>query len=94
LIFLASNGAVTRYVYGIEFETGVLRDSVFKAGQAEPASAVGFLNRCYHYDPDARSHARAGMLALRLGAAGFVVLALTMFGLMHFLKKQRRHGES
>ena len=56
---------------------------------AEPSSAVGFLNRCYHYDPEANSHARAGMLALRLGAAGFVVLLGATLGLMHFLRKQR-----
>jgi len=92
LILLAPSGAVTRYVYGIEFETAMLRESIFKAGQAEPASTVGFLNRCYHYDPDASSHAKAGVLAMRIGAAGFMVLMILGFGLMHFLKKQRRHG--
>jgi hypothetical protein len=47
------------------------------------------MNRCYHYDPEANSHARAGMLALRLGAAGFVVLLIFTLGLMHFLRKHR-----
>ena len=49
----------------------MMRESIFKAGKAEPATAVGFLNRCYHYDPGANSHAHAGVVALRLGAAGF-----------------------
>ena len=53
-----------------------MRESIFKAGLAEPATAVGFMNRCYHYDPDANSHAHAGVVALRIGAAGFVVLLL------------------
>ena len=51
LIFLSAAGAVTRYVYGIEFAPAMLRESIFKAGLAEPATAVGFMNRCYHYDP-------------------------------------------
>ena len=93
LIFLSTSGAVTRYVYGIEFSPAILRESIFKAGLSESSTAVGFMNRCYHYDPDANNHARAGVLALRIGAAGFIVLMISVFGLMHFLKKQRRHGE-
>jgi protein SCO1 len=90
LIFLSSAGAVTRYVYGIEFETAMLRESIFKAGQAEPATAVGFMNRCYHYDPDANSHAHAGVVAMRVGAAAFMVLLISAFGLWHFMKKRRQ----
>ncbi|MEO8842514.1 MAG: SCO family protein [Kofleriaceae bacterium] len=94
LIFLASSGVVTRYVYGIEFPPAVMRESIFKAGTHEPASAVGFLNRCYHYDPDANSHARAGMLALRIGAGGMILLLLSGFGLAKFLKRHRRNEVS
>jgi protein SCO1/2 len=90
LIFLASSGVVTRYVYGIEFSAPVMRESIIKAGTHEPASTVGFLNRCYHYDPDANSHAHAGMLALQFGAGGMILLLLSGFGLATFLKKQRR----
>lgn len=92
LIFLSSAGAVTRYVYGILFDAAMMRESIFKAGQAEASTAVGFLNRCYHYDPGANSHAHAGVMALRVGAAGFVVLLVSGLGLAHFLRK-RRHGE-
>lgn len=90
LIFLASSGVVTRYVYGIEFPAAVMRESLLKAGTAEPAAAVGFMNRCYHYDPDANSHARTGVLALRIAAAGTIVLLLSGLGLARFLRKQRR----
>jgi len=90
LIFLASSGVVTRYVYGIEFSEPVMRESIIKAGTREPASTVGFLNRCYHYDPDAGGHARAGMLALRLGAGGMIVLLLSGFGLATYVRKHRR----
>lgn len=89
LIFLSTTGAVTRYVYGIEFAPAMMRESIVLAGKAEPATAVGFMNRCYHYDPEANSHARAGVLALRIGAAGFVVLLFSTLALMHFLRKQR-----
>jgi protein SCO1/2 len=94
LIFLASSGVVTRYVYGIEFAAAMMRESIVKAGTREPASAVGFLNRCYHYDPDANSHAHAGVVAMRIAAASAVVLLLSALGLVVFLKKHRRNEVS
>lgn len=89
LIFLSAKGTVTRYVYGIEFDPSVMRESLFKAGASEPSSAIGFMNRCYHFDPDANNHSRAGVLALRVGAAGFVVLLLSGLGVMRVIRKHR-----
>jgi protein SCO1 len=79
LIFLSTSGTVTRYVYGTQFEPDVIRESIIKAGLSEPSTAYGFMNRCYHYDPEANSHARAGMLALRIGALAFLTLMILAF---------------
>ena len=75
-----------------------MRESIVKAGLAEPSTAVGFMNRCYHFDPDANNHSRAGVLALRLGAVGFLVLLVGGFGVLHVVRRGRRvdplRGES
>jgi protein SCO1/2 len=92
LILLSASGVVTRYLYGIEFDPMVMRESIYKAGIAEPAAAVGFMIRCYHYDPGANSHARAGVMALRVGAAAFVVLLFTALGVMHLLRRSMSRG--
>jgi len=95
LIFLSTQGIVTRYVYGIEFDLAVMRESIVKAGLAEAATAIGFMNRCYHFDPAATSNARAGVLALRLGAVGFLVLLVSGLGVFHVRRRNRRDlGES
>ena len=47
LIFLSAAGAVTRYVYGIEFDPQVLRASIYKAGLAEPSAAAGFAPKAW-----------------------------------------------
>jgi len=94
VILLSTKGVVTRYVYGIDFEPAVLRESIFKAGLAEPTSAVGFMHRCYFYDPDASNHSRSGVLALRIGAAGFVVLLLGGFGVFHLMRRSGRSRQA
>jgi protein SCO1/2 len=90
LILLSAAGVVTRYLYGIEFDPKIMRESIYKAGIAEPAAAVGFMIRCYHYDPGANSHARAGVTALRFGAAGFAILLFSALGVMHFVRRSKR----
>ena len=90
LIFLSTKGTVTRYVYGIDFAPAIMQESIFKAGLSEASTAVGFMNRCYHFDPEASSHARAGVLALRLGAVGFLVLLVSAFGVMHVARRNKR----
>jgi protein SCO1 len=89
LVFVSTQGVVTRYVHGIEFDPEVMRESILKAGASEPATAVGFMNRCYHFDPDANNHSRTGVLALRVGAAGFVVLLLAGLGALHVIRRSR-----
>jgi protein SCO1 len=88
LMFLSAVGVVTRYVYGIDYDTAMMRESIVKAGIAQAATAVGFMNRCYHYDPSANSHARAGVLALRIGAAGFLVLLISGLGVLHVVRRK------
>lgn len=89
LIFLSTTGTVTRYVYGIEFPLDVMRESIFKAGLAESASASGFMNRCYHFDPDANAATHEGVLAMRIAAGGFVLLLLVGFGYLQMRKHAR-----
>jgi protein SCO1/2 len=94
LILLSGAGVVTRYLYGIEFEPAVMRESIYKAGIAEPAAAVGFMLRCYHYDPNANSHARAGVMAMRIGAAGFLVVLAAVIAFLHLLRRAKREANN
>lgn len=91
-VFLSSAGAITRYVYGVAFEGDSLRESIFKAGLAEASTATGFMFRCYHYDPGAKDHSRAGVIALRIGAASCIVL-LAGFGFALLRKRNGSRGD-
>ena len=93
LIFLSPQGKVTRYVYGVQYEASLMRQSILAAGQSEPQTAAGFLCRCYQYDPFENDHSREGVMALKLAAGGAIVVLLGGLVLMGFLRKQRWHGE-
>jgi protein SCO1 len=86
-VFVSTGGTVTRYVHGFELQTDVFRESIIKAGMSEPATAAGFAHLCYFFDPDAKNHSRAGVLALRIGAAGFVVL-IAALGMVFLIRKK------
>lgn len=90
LIFLSTAGTVTRYVHGTQFEAPLIRESIVKAGLSEPATAIGFMNRCYHFDPDANNHSRAGVLTLRVGAVAFLGLMILVFAGRRWLRRQPR----
>ena len=87
LIYLSPTGTVTRYVNGIQYARDDLFDSTVKAGTASPAAAVGFLQRCFHYEPKA-GHARAGFTMMRVGAGAFAALVLGVLLFVH-LRKSR-----
>ncbi|HEY4177439.1 MAG TPA: SCO family protein [Kofleriaceae bacterium] len=91
LIYLSSRGTVTRYVYGIDFPADIMRESIVKAGLAEQSTAVGFMNRCYHYDPSASDHSYVAVYALRIGAAAFLILFVIGIGVV---VRRRREVEA
>jgi protein SCO1/2 len=92
LIFLSTAGTVTRYVYGTQFEAPVIRESIVKAGLAEASTAVGFMNRCYHFDPDANNRSWAGVLSLRIGGAAFLGLMILAFVGLRLRRRPRDPG--
>ena len=93
-IFLSTAGVVTRYVYGFEISPPVMRESIFRAGLAEPTTAVGFMHTCYYYDADQNNYSHAGVMALRIGALGFLVLFIAGLGALRVIRKHgRRTGD-
>jgi protein SCO1 len=93
LVFLSARGLVTRYVHGIQYDTGELITSIARAGVAEPSAAAGFLQRCLHWNPTAGSRADTGREVMRYAAAGFAAIVLAGLLFVHLLRRGR-HGRS
>lgn len=90
IMILTPDGKISRYLYGIQFESRDLKLALLEASQGKIGNVVDkLLLFCYHYDPKGRKY---GILAVNLmKIAGIVaVLLLGIMLLTLFIKKQKK----
>jgi protein SCO1/2 len=87
LVMLSPNGIVTRYVHGIQYDPKELFTSLVRAGTAEPSASVGFVQRCFHYDPNAGGNPAAGRALMKFGALAFAGLVLGVLLVAHLVRR-------
>jgi protein SCO1 len=74
LILLGPQGRVSRYLYGISYDTATLKLSLLEAAEGKMASAVDRLVLyCFHYDASVGRYAPTATNIMRLGAGLFVL---------------------
>lgn len=81
VIVLTPDGKISRYVFGVTFNSTELRDALAAAREGKSGSVVSqILLLCYHYNPITGKYGALILSALRFASAGFVVLmALWVF---------------
>ena len=89
LVFLSPSGTVTRYVHGIQYDSKELFSSIVRAGTSEPSATVGFIQRCFHWEPPQSGGPKFGANVMKWTAAGFAAVLATALLLAHFLRRQR-----
>jgi len=93
LIFLSPTGAVSRYLYGIEFSPRDMRLALLDASE-EKSLSIGekFALMCFKYD----EHAQGYVLFARnfMKAGGLVVLILLLLLLIPLWRKEARNRKS
>jgi protein SCO1/2 len=87
LVLLSPGGIVTRYVHGIEYDPKELFSSLVRAGTAEPSASVGFVQRCFHWDPDAGGNPAAGRALMKFGAFAFAGLVIGALLVAHLVRR-------
>jgi len=91
IIILTPQGKVSRYLYGVQYETKDLKLALLEASNGEIGSSK-LLNRvmlfCYEFDPVGKKYA---LRALNVVKAGGVLTLLSLAGLLtYFWKKEKR----
>jgi len=87
LVFLSPSGTVTRYIHGIQYDPKELFTSLVRAGTSEPSASIGFVQRCFHWDPDAGGNPAAGRALMKFGALAFAGLVLGALLVAHLLRR-------
>jgi protein SCO1/2 len=91
IYLLTPDGAVARYLYGIQFDPADVRLGLLEASEGRSISTTErLLLFCYHYDPQGKHYAIVAMNVMRLGGAVTLVL---LGGLLTFMwTRERRRG--
>ena len=93
VVVLTSDGRISHYIFGTEFDTGELHDALLRAGPGKigaPAPAV-FLY-CLRYDP---SRGKYSLMLSRVVQAGGMLTFASLAGFIGFsLVKERRRNVS
>ncbi len=75
VFILTDEGAISRYLYGIEFNPRDLRLSLVEASRGKIGNTVDrVLLYCFHYDPEAKGYVAVAGNIMKLGGLTSVVL--------------------
>lgn len=94
LAFLSPGGTVTRYIYGLEYGSDLLRSSILSAGLGKAEESVGFILACFHFNPSAKDRSAVGVGAMRYGALAFCSVFLGILGFWNFSRHKKTRKES
>lgn len=68
IMFLSPGGAITRYLYGIQFDEFNIRNALYDAAGGEIGSTVDkIVMYCYQYDPDSNSYVPVAWKIVQVG---------------------------
>jgi protein SCO1/2 len=91
VFILTEEGTISRYLYGIEFDSRNLRLALLEASEGKIGNTLDrIILYCYHYDPDAQGYVVFAANVMRLGG-GITLIALLIFlGVMWGRERRKR----
>lgn len=89
-VFLSGDGAVTRYIYGIELPSGDVRKALVEASNGEVGSAIDQAAMyCFQFDPQKNTYTADAFNLMKIGS----VLTVLILGGVLFVFWRREHTE-
>ena len=89
LIFLTSDGTITRYLHGMDYRGSDLDKALIEAARGEVASVVDrIILYCYQFDPDSNSYVVHATNIMKLG--GLLTLGLLALVLYTLWRREGR----
>ena len=91
IVLATPDGRVSRYLYGVRFESPTLKLGLLEASKGRIGSALDrFVLYCYHYDSNQGRYALAAVKIMRAGGAITVLVLACVIG-TYWLREKKRH---
>lgn len=92
LIALSGDGKITRYLYGIQYESRDMKNALMEASNGQVGNVVDrVILYCSQYDPNANAYVADAWAIMRLG--GVVTVILLGSALFIFWRRERQKQE-
>lgn len=85
IIFASPDGIITRYLYGIQYESFAIMNALYEAADGKIGSTTEkVLMYCFSYDPDSRSYVPMAFNIMKLGGLVVMLSLGTLLGVLWF----------
>lgn len=91
IFVLTEDGAISRYLYGIEYKKQDLRLALMEASQGKIGNTLDrLLLYCYHYDPNAKGYVLFAENLMKLGGLMTVFMVAIVLGIFWSRERTKR----
>lgn len=91
IMFIAPDGTVSRYLYGVKFDPKVVRLSLVDASAGKAGSVMDqIIMLCFHFDPNTGQYSLQAMRLMKVGGIVTIFGLGAMVGLMALKGRQMR----
>jgi protein SCO1/2 len=85
VIFASPEGIITRYLYGIQYESFAIMNALYEAADGKIGSTTDkVLMYCFSYDPNSRSYVPMAFNIMKLGGLVVMLSLGTLLGVLWF----------
>jgi protein SCO1/2 len=94
VVLVTPDGRISRYLYGVRFDTRTLTLGLVEASEGKAGSAwERFLLYCFHYDSTRGRYAPAAMKLMRAGGLATIVLFGAVLSSLWLRERRRARAE-
>ena len=92
IILLSPDGTITRYLYGLQFNSFDLRTAILEASEGTIGNTVDkLIMYCYQYDPNSNSYALMAKRIMSLGGLATLIFLGIFLG-YYWLRESRKNS--
>ncbi|MBK97377.1 MAG: SCO family protein [Balneola sp.] len=93
IILLSPDGIVTRYLYGLRFESFDLRTAILEASEGTIGNTIDkLIMYCYQYDANSNSYAPVAKKIMSLGGLATLIFLGIFIGYLWFRESRKTHS--